>query len=133
MLFRSVSQSRYVKKIYVTECEKRDDGKGCNESNSLKCVNCKENHLQELFIDGWYVGNRELFIDGRYVSNRYNELDDNSYIATLRRGIRVPVNKEIYDAWKKGFTNEANGFDDKIITFVDGNVMYVLEFRSEII
>ena len=55
---------------------------------------CYIPHLQELLLDGWYVGNKNGF------------LDDNSYYAELQTGIRVPVDKRIYDAWSQGWEIE---------------------------
>lgn len=55
---------------------------------------CYSPHLQELLLDGWYVGNEHGF------------LDDNSYYAELQTGIRVPVDKTIYDAWIQGWEIE---------------------------
>lgn len=45
-------------------------------------------------MDGWHVGDRN------------GVLTDDSYYAMLQLGIRVPVCKEIYDAWKAGWSKE---------------------------
>lgn len=50
--------------------------------------------MQELLLDGWYVGDKNGF------------LDENSYCAELQTGIRVPVDKKIYDAWIQGWEKE---------------------------
>ncbi len=42
-------------------------------------------------LNGWNVGNKNGF------------LDENSYYAELQTGIRVPVDKKVYDAWKQGW------------------------------
>ena len=41
-------------------------------------------------LNGWNVGNKNGF------------LDENSYYAELQTGIRDPVDKKVYDAWKQG-------------------------------
>lgn len=45
-------------------------------------------------MDRWYVGNRNCV------------LTEDCYAAKLQTGIRVPVPKAVYDAWKAGFTKE---------------------------
>ena len=59
-------------------------------------------HHQELLLDGWYVGDKNGF------------LTDDSYYALLQTGIRVPVNKEVYEEWKKGWADEPTTDDDKV-------------------
>lgn len=84
-----------LSKIFIPECSDRDITKGCDQRNIKElCCECYVPHLQELLLDGWYVGNKNGF------------LDDDSYYAMLQTGIRVPVNKEIYDAWKQGWSKE---------------------------
>ena len=91
--------------MFIPECARKNccGTKKCDKDvNIHNCVNCKEPHFQELLIDGWYVG------------NKYGFLDDNSYIAYLQTGIRVPVNREIYDAWVNGFTDEPGCSKDMV-------------------
>ena len=66
------------------------------------CCQCCAPHLQELLLDGWYVGDKNGF------------LTDDSYYALLQTGIRVPVNKEIYREWKKGWSSKPSTQDDKV-------------------
>lgn len=84
-----------LSKIYVPDCETRDIKGGCDQRGikELCCV-CSAPHYQELLMDGWYVGDRN------------GVLTDDSYYAMLQSGIRVPVCKEIYDAWKAGWSKE---------------------------
>jgi len=94
-----------LSRIFVPECSDRDCyPKNCDKitGSVLNCVNCERPHFQELLIDGWYVGNENGF------------LDDNSYVASLQTGIRVPIDKTIYDTWVNGFTNESMSFEDPI-------------------
>lgn len=93
-----------LSRIYVPECIERDSfEKGCNHRNIKEiCCECYAPHHQELLLDGWYVGNKDGF------------LTDDSYYAQLQTGIRVPVNKEIYDAWKNGWENKPWTNKDKI-------------------
>ena len=84
-----------LSKIFVPECAGRDSKSGCDQRNIKEvCCLCYIPHLQELLLDGWYVGNKNGF------------LDDNSYYAELQTGIRVPVDKRIYDAWSQGWEIE---------------------------
>ncbi len=84
-----------LSKIFVPECSDRDTVKGCDQRNIKElCCECHTPHLQELLLDGWYVG------------NKYGFLDDDSYYAKLQTGIRVPVNEQVYKAWKQGFEKE---------------------------
>lgn len=41
-------------------------------------------------------------------------MTDDSYYALLQTGIRVPVNKEIYREWKKGWSSKPSTQDDKV-------------------
>ena len=92
-----------LSRIFVPECTDRDTGKGCDQKNVLEiCCQCYTPHLQELLMDGWYVGDKNGF------------LDDDSYYAQLQTGIRVPVNKEVYEAWKQGWSNEPYSGDSKV-------------------
>lgn len=87
--------SYVLSRIYVPECLKRDNKTGCNKRNIKEiCCTCHIPHLQELLMDGWYVGNKKGFID------------EDSYYAELQAGIRVPVDKKIYDAWIQGWEIE---------------------------
>lgn len=70
------------------------------------CCQCCAPHLQELLLDGWYVGDKNGF------------LTDDSYYALLQTGIRVPVNKEIYREWKKGWSSKPSTQDDKVYELV---------------
>jgi len=84
-----------LSRIFVPECSDRDTNKGCDQRNIKElCCECYTPHLQELLLDGWYVGDKNGF------------LNDDSYFALLQTGIRVPVNKEIYEVWKQGWSNE---------------------------
>ncbi|MBQ4523457.1 MAG: hypothetical protein IJA10_10990 [Lachnospiraceae bacterium] len=84
-----------LSRIFIPECSDRDTLKGCNQRNIKElCCKCHCPHLQELLLDGWYVGDKNGF------------LNDDSYYAELQTGIRVPVNKEIYDAWKQGWDSD---------------------------
>lgn len=81
-----------LSKIFIPECAERDCKSGCDQRNIKEaCCVCCSPHLQELLLDGWYVGNEHGF------------LDDNSYYAELKTGIRVPVDKMIFDAWSQGW------------------------------
>lgn len=81
--------------IFIPECSEFCVNHVCKKENQpLVCCNCEKPHFQELYLDGWCVG------------NQYGFLDEDSYYAQLQTGIRVPVNKEIYDAWKQGWENE---------------------------
>lgn len=92
-----------LSKIFVPECGYRDTTKGCDFRDIKgQCCVCYAPHLQELWLDGWIVG------------DKYGFLNDDSYYAKLQTGIRVPVNKEIYDAWKEGWSTEPHCSDDKI-------------------
>lgn len=85
-----------LSEIFILECSDRDTTKGCKVRNQKElCCKCYVPHFQELLLDGWYVGNKDGF------------LDDNSYYAQLRIGIRVPVNKDVYEEWKKGWDEES--------------------------
>lgn len=78
-----------LSRIYVPECIDRAN-KRCDFWKVKEvCCQCCAPHLQELLLDGWYVGDKNGF------------LTDDSYYALLQTGIRVPVNKEIYREWKK--------------------------------
>lgn len=91
-----------LSKIFVPECSERDTVKGCDHRNVAEiCCQCYAPHLQELLMDGWYVGNKDGY------------LTEDSYYALLQTGIRVPVNKEVYDAWKKGWANDPISSDNK--------------------
>lgn len=84
-----------LSKIFVPECSDRDTDEGCCQRNIKElCCECSVPHLQELLLDGWYVGDKNGF------------LNDDTYYALLQTGIRVPVNKEVYEAWKNGWSNE---------------------------
>ena len=73
-----------LSRIYVPECIDRAN-KRCDFWKVKEvCCQCCAPHLQELLLDGWYVGDKNGF------------LTDDSYYALLQTGIRVPVNKEIY-------------------------------------
>lgn len=63
-------------------CRKRWKN-GCDQRNVKEaCCVCYSLHLQELLLDGWYVGDKNGF------------LDENSFYAELQTGIRVPVDKK---------------------------------------
>lgn len=85
-----------LSRIFIPECSERDCyEKGCGQKNIPEiCCQCYSPHLQELLLDGWYVGDKNGF------------LSDDCYVAKLQTGIRVPVPKAVYDAWKDGFTKE---------------------------
>lgn len=92
-----------LSRIYVPECSDRDTLKGCDQRKIKElCCMCHTPHLQELLLDGWYVGNQHGF------------LDDDSYFALLQTGIRVPVNREIYNAWCQGWSNEPYSNDNLV-------------------
>lgn len=92
-----------ILRIYIPECSEYYANHVCEKENKpLVCCNCDKPHFQELCLDGWYVG------------NRYGFLDEDSYYAQLQTGIRVPVNKEIYEAWQKGWTKEPWTSEDRI-------------------
>lgn len=97
-----------LSKIYVPECWKRDWDEGCYKRVVKElCCCCPVGHNQELLLDGWYVG------------DKYGFLNDDSYFASLQTGIRVPVNKEVYEEWRKGWTNEGWTSDDKVYELSD--------------
>lgn len=92
-----------LSRIYVPECTDRDTYKGCDLQGTKEiCCQCYTPHHQELLLDGWYVGDKNGF------------LTDDSYYALLQTGIRVPVNKEVYEEWKKGWADEPTTDDDKV-------------------
>ena len=81
----------------------RDTYKGCDLQGTKEiCCQCYTPHHQELLLDGWYVGDKNGF------------LTDDSYYALLQTGIRVPVNKEVYEEWQKGWADEPTTDDDKV-------------------
>lgn len=91
-----------LSRIYVPECIDRAN-KRCDFWKVKEvCCQCCTPHLQELLLDGWYVGDKNGF------------LTDDSYYALLQAGIRVPVNKEIYREWKKGWSSKPSTQDDKV-------------------
>ena len=91
-----------LSRIYVSECIDRAN-KRCDFWKVKEvCCQCCVSHLQELLLDGWYVGDKNGF------------LTDDSYYALLQTGIRVPVNKEIYREWKKGWSSKPSTQDDKV-------------------
>ncbi|MBQ8218415.1 MAG: hypothetical protein IJZ79_01360 [Bacilli bacterium] len=93
----------HLSKVFIPECSKvNGHDNDCKPNNMLACVNCQFPHFQELLIDGWYVG------------NKYGQLTDNCYVAYLQTGIRVPVNKEVYEAWLSGFSDEPRYSSDSI-------------------
>ena len=97
-----------LSRIFVPECSERDSSKGCDQQKVKEiCCFCHAPHFQDLFLDGWCVGDKNGF------------LTDDSYYALLQTGIRVPVNKEIYEEWKNGWTNEEGVSDDKVYELGD--------------
>lgn len=77
------------------------------ENRPIVCCNCQKPHLQELLLDGWYVGDKHGF------------LTEDCYVAKLQTGIRVPVSKVVYDAWKVGFTKEPRTSNDIVYELGD--------------
>lgn len=77
---------------FIPECSERGTYKGkCNDKSKENCKYCdNKNKIEELLIDGFYV-------------------EDNDYIAYLQTGVRVPVNREVYDIWRSGVER---GYDD---------------------
>lgn len=96
-----------LSRIYIPECANISSyGKSCIHPAGYipyVCLNCEAPHFQELLIDGWYVGDKN------------GGLTDGCYVATLQTGIRVPVPKLIYDAWKDGFSSSGYISDDYVI------------------
>ena len=75
---------------FIPECSERDYFKGkCKENPREDCKYCNHGFKHE-----------ELLVDGFYVQ-------DDSYIAYLQKGIRVPVPKVIYDEYIKGFEKDS--------------------------
>lgn len=92
-----------LSKIYVPECSDRDTVKGCDQKCVKElCCSCYSPHLQELLMDGWYVGDK----NGR--------LTEDSYFAKLQTGIRVPVNREVFEVWQQGWSNESYRSDNPV-------------------
>lgn len=92
-----------ILQIYIPECSEFYADHVCKKENKpLVCCNCEKPHFQELYLDGWCVGDKHGF------------LNEDSYYAKLQTGIRVPVNKEIYDAWKQGWSKEPYPTDAKV-------------------
>lgn len=84
-----------LSRIYIPECSCRDTSKGCDQQNIPQlCCMCYESHLQECYLDGWQV-----CMSGR--------IEDDDYVATLCTGLRVPVKKNVFDAWMKGWDKDS--------------------------
>ena len=98
-------------RIYIPECSEFYADHVCKKENKpLVCCNCEKPHFQELCLDGWYVGDKMGY------------LNKDSYYAQLQTGIRVPVNKEVYEAWKRGWGDEYYYSDSRV---------YELEIKTE--
>jgi len=63
-----------------------------------QCIKCETPHFDEVYIDGFHIDTQPW--------------EKRPYIATIQRGIRVPVTEEVYNAWKQGW--ESGGISSDV-------------------